>query len=108
MLKTKSAPPAAKKFVPQGPRPAAVSAPKLGGGGGGKKGAEIKLKARPLGAHRCAGGVASRCGCVRGAMARVLALRGASSGRYPLAKAQLQRRLTRRAAPPRSPARCRW
>jgi hypothetical protein len=83
MLKTKSAPPAAKKFVPQGPRPAAVSAPKLGGGG--KKGAEIKLKARPLGAHRCAAGVASRCGCVRGAMARALALRAASGGRYPLA-----------------------
>jgi hypothetical protein len=86
MLKNKSAPPAAKKFVPQGPRPAAVSAPKLSAGGGGKKGAEIKLKARPLGPQRCAADMASGCGCVRGRMRRAWALRAAASGRYPLAQ----------------------
>ena len=105
MLKTKAAP--AAKFVPKTTKAApALSAPKLSSGG--KKGAELKLKARghPRGALRFASAAAlcKRRGleAARGGGGR--RLRRTISPRC----AALRLALTRRAAGTHSPAWCRW
>ena len=80
MMKTKAAP--APKFVPQGAKAAPLSAPKLSAiGGGGKKGAELKLKARPE-PRRCTCSAPRGDGGLRGALHAPRAAAGGCAARY--------------------------
>lgn len=80
MLKTKAAP--APKFVPQGAKASPLSAPKLSAiGGGAKKGADLKLKAR-LATRRCACSAPRGCGAARGALRAPRAAAGGCAPRY--------------------------